>query len=324
MLGIEELREIIETHIQQLKLNNPPAELYDPISYTLNSDGKRIRPVLTLLACQMFSEKIDDAILPALGFEVFHNFTLLHDDIMDNARVRRGLPTVHVKWNANTAILSGDAMMVEAYKLISKTPAYCLSQVLEVFSETASGVCEGQMFDMQFEERADVTEKEYLEMIRLKTSVLLAASLKAGALIGGSSIKNANLLYEFGINLGLAFQLKDDWLDVYSDPKVFGKKTGGDIVKNKKTYLLIKALENAEGENKETLQNWIEKKDFTEKDKIKSVKSIYNKLNISELTQNKAADLSKNAFDSLSKVTVAKAKKNELIALGKYLLDRNK
>ena len=324
MKGIEDLRDIIEKHIRQLELSNPPAELYEPISYTLNSNGKRIRPVLTLLACQMFSEKIDDAILPALGFEVFHNFTLLHDDIMDNAPVRRGLPTVHEKWNANTAILSGDAMMVEAYKLICKAPDRSLRDVLAVFSETAVGVCEGQMFDMQFEERADVLEEEYLEMIRLKTSVLLAGALKAGALIGGASQKQANLLYEFGINLGLAFQLKDDWLDVYSDPKVFGKKTGGDIVENKKTYLLIKALEKAEGDIVSDLKRLIDIEEFVEEEKIESVKGIYNKLGIGELTQQKVQEYIKKAFSCLKQVDIPDRKKDSLIELGEYLLSRDK
>lgn len=324
MLGIEKLKGVIETEIQRLEFNEEPAELFDPISYTLNSDGKRIRPVLALLACQMFSEKFDDAIFPALGLEVFHNFTLLHDDIMDNAPVRRGLPTVHEKWNSNTAILSGDAMMVEAYKLVCKAPDFCLREVLSVFSETALGVCEGQMFDMQFEERSTVSEVEYLEMIRLKTSVLLAGSLKVGALIGGASQANANLLYDFGINLGLAFQLKDDWLDVYSDPKVFGKKTGGDIVENKKTYLLIKALEKADGTNKKSLLQWLEQKEFDEVEKIESVKKIYKELGVGDLTQLKVVELSNIAFECLKNVDVLDEKKKELIQLGKYLLGRDK
>jgi geranylgeranyl diphosphate synthase type II len=324
MQGIEKLREIIEKYIQQLDFKKQPVELYEPISYTLSSDGKRIRPVLTLLACHMFSEKIKDAVFPALGLEVFHNFTLLHDDIMDNAPVRRGLPTVHEKWNASTAILSGDAMMIEAYKLVCKAPDSCLRRVLDVFSDTALGVCEGQMYDMQFESKLEVTEEEYLEMIKLKTSVLLAACLKIGALIGEASKENANLLYEFGINLGLAFQLMDDWLDVYSDPKVFGKKTGGDIVGNKKTYLLIKALENADKENKSKLLDWIDRANFDETEKIESVKKIYNELGIGELAIAKAKDYSKIAFRCLEEVDAPNEKKKVLIELGEYLLGRNK
>lgn len=324
MIGIEKLREIIELNIEQLELNNPPAELYNPISYTLNSHGKRIRPLLTMLACEMFSESIDEAILPALGLEVFHNFTLLHDDIMDNATVRRGLPTVHEKWNANTAILSGDAMMIEAYKLVSMSPSSCLSSVLNVFSDTASGVCEGQMYDMQFEDRNSVTEAEYIKMIGLKTSVLLAASLKIGAIVGGASEKDADLLYQVGMNVGLAFQLKDDWLDVYSDPKVFGKKTGGDIIENKKTYLLINALQRAEGDNKVSLTQWIDKKKFDEDEKISAIKKIYNELEIGDLTLAKASEYSEIAYSSLDKVEVSDDKKKQLIEFIRYLLGRDK
>ncbi len=324
MIGIEELKETIEKHIRQLEFKNPPAELYNPIKYTINSNGKRIRPVLTLLVCQMFCKKIDKAISPALGLEVFHNFTLLHDDIMDNAPVRRGLPTVHEKWDANTAILSGDTMMIEAYKLISMAPDYCLRSTLEVFSKTASQVCEGQMFDMQFEKKNNVSEAEYIEMIRLKTSVLLAASLKIGAIIAKAPQKQADLLYEFGINLGLAFQLKDDWLDVYSDPKKFGKKTGGDIVENKKTYLLIKAFEKADNNNKKHLISWINKTEFKEAEKIASVKNIYNELNISEITLKKAEYYSQKAFDCLRKVDAPNRQKQQLTELTKYLLGREK
>ncbi len=324
MQGIETLRKLIEEKIQQLHFKKEPAELYDPISYTLQSNGKRIRPVLTLLACQMFSENIDDAVLPAIGLETFHNFTLLHDDIMDNAPMRRGLPTVHEKWSANTAILSGDAMMVEAYKLVYKAPDFCLREVLNVFSDTALGVCEGQMYDMQFESRESVSEAEYVEMIKLKTSVLLAACLKTGALIGGATKKDADYLYDFGINLGLAFQLKDDWLDVYSDPNVFGKKTGGDIVENKKTYLLIKALEKANKEQMETLRFWMQKKEFIEAEKIEAIKNIYYDLDIGNLTLKKASEYSKMAFNCLDKVNVSDDKKINLIELGENLLERIK
>lgn len=324
MHGIEKLTEIVEANIGQMEFKNPPSELYQPISYTLNSNGKRIRPVLALMACQMFSEKIDDAILPAIGLEVFHNFTLLHDDIMDNAPVRRGLPTVHEKWNANTAILSGDAMMIEAMRLMYQTPDRCLRNVLDTFTETALGVCEGQMYDMQFELRSGVTETEYLEMIRLKTSVLLAGSLKIGAIIGGASNTDAQLLYDFGLNLGLAFQLMDDWLDVYSDPKVFGKKTGGDIVVNKKTYLLIKALEKADGNIKQELNQWLSKNGVDETEKIASVTAIFDTLGIGEITLQKAADYSYIAFDCLTRVNLPDNKKQSLKTLGNSLLNRNK
>lgn len=324
MQQIEQLRNIVEEAIGKLKFENPPAALYEPISYILNTKGKRIRPVLTLMACQMFSDKIEDAIPAALGLEVFHNFTLLHDDLMDNASVRRGYETVHVKWNANTAILSGDAMMVEAYKLVCKSPKETLSEVLDLFTETGSGVCEGQMMDMQFENRNNVTEKEYIEMIRLKTSVLLAASLKTGAILGGADKTDAANMYNFGVNLGISFQLIDDWLDVFSDPKIFGKKNGGDIVKNKKTFLLIHALEKARGEDKTTLERWINKREFNEQEKIASVKEIYQKLHIGDLTLKKAQEYSKMAFDAFDKVSVATERKMALKKLGESLLSRIK
>jgi len=324
MQSSEELLEIIDKYIKQLELQNPPAELYNPISYTLNTKGKRIRPLLTLLACQMFSENIEPAIYPALGLEVFHNFTLLHDDIMDNASIRRGLPTVHKKWSTNTAILSGDAMMIESYKLISLSPNNKLQDVLNVFSKTALGVCEGQMYDMQFEDRLDVSEEEYLKMIELKTSVLLAGSLKIGALIGGASQKDADLLYEAGINVGLAFQLKDDWLDVYSNPKVFGKKIGGDIVTNKKTYLLINALQKADIDNKNKLIQLIGNKHFNEDEKILSVKNIYNRLNIGDLTLQKAKEYSNKAYKNLESIKIEEKLKRELTELIKRLLERDK
>jgi geranylgeranyl diphosphate synthase, type II len=324
MQGVEGLRVIVEERIQSISFKRPPAELYQPITYTLQSSGKRIRPILTLIACQMFSEKFDIAIDPALGFEVFHNFTLLHDDIMDNAPVRRGMPTVHQKWNTNTAILSGDAMVIEAYKLVCKTPANCLGPVLELFSDTALAVCEGQMMDMQFESRDKVSEPEYMEMIRLKTAELLAASLKAGAIIGGATDTDAQRLYLFGINLGLAFQLKDDWLDTFGNSKEFGKKIGGDIVENKKTYLFVKAFELANEDEKKEMILWLQKKSFIEAEKIASVKQIFEKLNVDKITQKKVEEYSEKAFGQLKELKVEKDKKVILESLGQELLGRIK
>jgi geranylgeranyl diphosphate synthase type II len=324
MQGVEWLRAVLEERIQSISFERPPAELYNPITYTLQGNGKRIRPILTLIACQMFSEKFDDAIDAAIGFEVFHNFTLLHDDIMDNAPVRRGMPTVHKKWNANTAILSGDAMMIEAYKFFCRTPASSLGLVLDLFSDTALAVCEGQMLDMQFETQEQVSESDYLEMIRLKTAVLLAASLKTGAIIGGASDADAKRLYMFGINLGLAFQLKDDWLDTFGNAQNFGKKIGGDIVENKKTYLLIKALEQASGDEKKELTSWLQKKEFSESEKIASVKQVFEKLKIDEITQNKVEEYSDKAFEYLKEVEVSKDRKVILELLGQELLGRIK
>ncbi len=324
MQGTESLRAVVEERISKLDYTIQPVNLYEPISYTLNNKGKRIRPILTLLACNMFSDKIEDAVNPAVGLEVFHNFTLLHDDIMDDAPVRRGEPTVHIKWNANTAILSGDTMMIEAYKLVYQAPDYCLRSVLELFSNVAVGVCEGQMYDMEFENRNDVTEQEYIKMITLKTSVLIAGALKIGALIGKANTEDAENIYHFGLNLGIAFQLLDDWLDVYSDPKVFGKKTGGDIVANKKTYMLISALANAKNKQLAELNGLLSKETFNEKEKITAVKNIYNNLNTGELTMNKAKEYSSKAFEYLNKIKVSEDKKQTLHDLGESLLNRIK
>lgn len=324
MQRVKEIQELVEQRISELNFDKQPANLYQPIVYILGNAGKRIRPVLTILACELFSGKAEDAIYAALGLEVFHNFTLLHDDIMDNAPVRRGLPTVHEKWNANVAILSGDAMMVEAYNLMTRVPDKNLRQVLQVFSDIALGVCEGQQYDMDFESRKQVSESEYIEMIRLKTSVLLAACLKTGAIIGGASLEDAEHLYEFGLNIGLAFQLKDDWLDVYGDAAVFGKKTGGDIVENKKTYMLIKALELAGVNEKAELDNWLSITDGNEKDKIAGVTAIYNRLNINKLALDKANSYAALAFNELEKVNASDDKKEVLRNLGKYLIEREK
>ncbi len=322
--NIEELSIEIERNITRINWGKQPEELYKPIEYILGSAGKRIRPLLTLMACNMFSDNIENAISPAIGIEMFHNFTLLHDDLMDDAPVRRGNETVHLKWNANTAILSGDAMMVEAYRFICESPNQYLKSILAIFNETALGVCEGQMLDMQFENRNNVSEDEYIEMIRLKTSVLIAASLQIGAIIGGASESNAKLLYDFGINLGLAFQLLDDWLDTFSNPEVFGKRTGGDIVENKKTFLLINALKLADNKQKTELQSWIAKTNFNEEEKINAIKSIYEKLKIGEIALLKAEEFSVKAFDCLNKIDVPESRKKLLLELGKNLLKRDK
>ncbi len=324
MHSIEDLGSLIEESVEQLNWQKQPAGLYEPIAYILSSQGKRIRPLLSLMACNMFSDNVEPALAPALALEVFHNFTLLHDDLMDEAPVRRGKESVHLKWNANTAILSGDAMMVEAFRLCCKAPEKVLKQTLDIFNNTAIEVCEGQMYDMEFENRMDVTEDEYLEMIRLKTSVLIAAALQMGALAGGASLEDAALLYDFGIHVGLSFQLLDDWLDTYSDPEVFGKRTGGDIVENKKTFLLIQALKSADQEQKKVLNHWLAKESFQETEKIEAVKAVYNKVGVGELTLKKAAEFSEKAFESLAKVSLKEDKKEQLKELVKKLLNRNK
>ncbi len=322
MFSTSELTQRIETRLAKLSFNRPPAALYEPIAYSLQNGGKRIRPLLTLMACNMFSDTIDNALNPALGLEVFHNFTLLHDDLMDNAPLRRNQPTVHVKWGANTAILSGDAMMMEANKLICEAPATVLNPVLRLFNQTAIEVCEGQMFDMQFESFASVTEAEYLEMIRLKTAVLIGASLQMGALIGGANSTNASLMYQYGINLGLSFQLLDDWLDTFGDEQTFGKKIGGDIACNKKTFLLVKAFELASGNQKIELQQWLNTP--MSDAKLQGVKELYNNLNIGELSLAKADAFWQKAQANLADIQVEASRKQALADIGAQLLKRTK
>ena len=305
MLSFKEIQEKIEREIGQLEFDCPPKSLYEPITYILSLGGKRIRPALVLMAYNLYREDVEKAIRPAIGLEVFHNFTLLHDDLMDQADKRRNKPTVHKVWNANTAILSGDAMLIAAYQLIGETAPEHLKEVLDLFTRTALEICGGQQYDMEFESRMDVTEEEYLEMIRLKTAVLLACSLKTGAILGGASREDAENLYRFGINIGLAFQLQDDLLDVYGDTKTFGKNIGGDILCNKKTFLLINALRRAEGEQKVQLEHWIARKDFDAAEKIAAVTNIYNVLGLKELSEAKMQTYYAEGMKNLAALSVS-------------------
>lgn len=323
MKTFNEILTTIDAELEKLDWSKQPQGLYEPIAYILSLGGKRVRPALTLMACEIFKDDISEAIAPALGIEVFHNFTLLHDDIMDKAPIRRSKETVHVKWNENTAILSGDVMQIEAYKLITKAPNDVLRQVLDLFSTTATEICEGQQYDMEFESRENVDADEYLEMIRLKTAVLLGCSLKIGALIGGASDKNADLLYKFGINIGLAFQLKDDLLDVYGDEKTFGKKTGGDILCNKKTYMLINALKEAKDADRKELLQWLNISDGREEDKINAVKSLYDRLKVKSICEDKMTSFYSMAVANLDKLDVLDIKKQELRKLALKLMSRN-
>jgi geranylgeranyl diphosphate synthase, type II len=282
MKSQQEIIRIVQEELASTNWLSEPIALYDPIAYTMSMGGKHIRSAITLMACNVYSENIQAAIKPAIGLEVFHNFTLLHDDIMDKADTRRGKPTVHVKWNDNAAILSGDAMLIKAYQLIAQCPKELLADVLAVFSQTAIEVCEGQQYDMNFENQDSVSEEEYLEMIRLKTAVLLAASLKIGAIIGGATAQQANALYDFGIHIGIAFQLQDDLLDVYGDPIVFGKKIGGDISCNKKTFLLIRALHNATPTQRKDLLHWIAQNPMDKTEKIAQVTTLYNETGVKQ------------------------------------------
>jgi len=324
MYQIIELQEKINNSILESKIGREPITLYEPINYTLSLGGKRIRPVLVLMSCNLFSEKIDQAIDAAIGLEIFHNFTLLHDDIMDKADVRRGMPTVHKKWNENTAILSGDAMFIKAYDFFLKCKSPKLHEVLSVFNNTALEVCEGQQYDMEFENRDHVSETEYIRMIELKTSVLLAAALKIGAIIGGANNSDAELLYEFGRNIGLAFQLQDDLLDVYGNTEVFGKIIGGDIVANKKTFLLIKAKELAKNNEREILEKYLNDKNCLREEKVKAITSVYNTINIKNVTQNKIQEYHSKALEFLNKVSVSDERKIELKKLTEKLIQREK
>lgn len=305
MLSFKEIQEKIEREIGRLEFDCPPKSLYEPITYILSLGGKRIRPALVLMAYNLYREDVEKAIRPAIGLEVFHNFTLLHDDLMDQADKRRNKPTVHKVWNANTAILSGDAMLIAAYQLIGETAPEHLKEVLDLFTRTALEICGGQQYDMEFESRMDVSEEEYLEMIRLKTAVLLACSLKTGAILGGASREDAENLYRFGINIGLAFQLQDDLLDVYGDTKTFGKNIGGDILCNKKTFLLINALRRAEGEQKVQLEHWIARKDFDAAEKIAAVTNIYNVLGLKELSEAKMQTYYAEGMKNLAALSVS-------------------
>jgi geranylgeranyl diphosphate synthase type II len=323
MKTFDEIQGIITSELEKINWNKEPKALYEPIGYVLSMGGKRIRPALALMACNLFSEDVRPAIPTALGLEIFHNFTLLHDDIMDRAEIRRGQPTVHKKWNDNTAILSGDVMQIASYQFVAKTPAFCLKPVLDLFSQTAAEICEGQQYDVDFESRNDVKAEEYIEMIRLKTAVLLGCALKCGALIGGAGNEDAQYLYDFGINIGLAFQLKDDLLDVYGDEVTFGKKIGGDILCNKKTFMLIHARELATGYDAVGLEYWLHISDEKlSKDKIKSLTSLFTKLGVNTICEDKMHNFYTKAIAILEKVNVLENNKQELRNLARKLMFR--
>ncbi len=323
MRSFNEITELVSSEIAKIKWDKKPIGLYEPIGYSMEAGGKRIRPALALMACNLFTDELEPVIAPALGVEIFHNFTLLHDDIMDKADLRRGRATVHKKWDENTAILSGDAMQIAAYQLVAETPPAQLKAVLDLFSSTAIEVCEGQQHDVDFETRSTVDADEYLEMIRLKTAVLLACSLKIGALIGGATPNDADEIYDFGINLGLAFQLKDDLLDVYGDEATFGKKIGGDILCNKKTYLLIHALQLAKDENYTKLVTFLEKEYSEPQDKINDVTEMYNVLGVKKICEDKMVSYFEMAIANLNNIQVNSYKKQELRKLAEKLLSRN-
>ena len=322
MFTASQLLEKVNAYINSLAYARHPLGLYEPIQYALSLGGKRIRPVLMLMAYNLYHEEVDAILSQAAGIETYHNYTLLHDDLMDKADLRRGKPTVHKVWNDNAAILSGDAMLVLAYQLMAEGCGDHLHEVIQLFSNTAMEICEGQQLDMEFETRMDVTEEEYLEMIRLKTSVLLACSLKIGAMMADASAKDAQALYDFGMNLGVAFQLKDDLLDVYGDTDKFGKNIGGDILSNKKTYLLIQALRHADETQRQALNHWIEAEAFNPQEKIAGVTALYNKIGVRALCEEKIAHYTSVAEQNLTAVNLPEARKSELAALMRKLMYR--
>jgi geranylgeranyl diphosphate synthase type II len=323
MYTLLEAQNLVEKHIQTLSIPDTPPELYEPVRYILSIGGKRIRPALVILACDMFDGDVASALIPAVAIEIFHNFTLLHDDIMDRSERRRGSPTVHVKYNENVAILSGDVMSILASRLMNQAPGVVLNVVHEVFTKTAMQVCEGQQMDMNFEEVLSVSEEEYLTMTELKTAVLIAASLKIGAILGGSSQRDAEDLYEFGKNLGIAFQLQDDLLDTFGDPAVMGKKRGTDIVDNKKTFLVIQALEAASPTQKEELIGWLKEKNFNPKEKIEAITAIFDALGVKELTENRIRSYYQHALTNLENLNRPEEGKTELNNFASFLMNRN-
>lgn len=318
----DEMLNLINEKISSVTNQSEPRHLYEPIEYVLSLGGKRIRPILMMLAYNMYKEKVEEIITPACAIETYHNYTLLHDDLMDDADLRRGHATVHKRWDANTAILSGDSMLVLAYQLMAQCRVDKLKEVIDLFTKTALQIGEGQQYDMDFEHRNDVTETEYIEMIRLKTSVLLACALKIGAILGGASKEDAENLYRFGEQIGLAFQLQDDYLDVYGDTKVFGKAIGGDIINNKKTYMLINAFNLANAEQRSELEYWLQLKDFDKQQKIKAVTSLYNAIGIDKLAQNKITYYFEESKKYLEAVQLPNEKKQELLKYAHKMMKR--
>lgn len=324
MYSVRELLEITESELASLAYPVSPDGLYAPMRYALEGGGKRIRPVLVLMGCNLFRESVTAARPAALAVEVFHNFTLLHDDIMDGSDTRRGKPSVYKKWNENTAILSGDMMLIYAYRLLSRCEESLVPRLLEAFNEIALGVCEGQQYDMEFETREDVSVDEYLEMIRLKTAVLLGGALQLGAICGGASAEQTEMLYRFGINIGLAFQLQDDLLDTYGDPAILGKPVGEDILAGKKNFLLSQALALTDERERNELLTLLRNQDMPAADKIAAVKSIYDRLGLKKLTERHIENYFSNAFHTLEVLDIDPERLKPLRELASGLLNRQK
>lgn len=325
MLNLNEIGQLVEKTLFTLELEKEPKELYDPIAYILSIGGKRIRPKMCLAAHSLFSSKVDrDVLYPAIALDVFHAFTLIHDDIMDKADMRRGQLTIHKKWNDNIAILSGDVMSIQAYEYMAYAPKEVLPEVMKVFTQTAIQVCEGQQFDMNFEDCPIITMDEYLKMIGLKTAVLIACSAKIGALIGGASEEEAQALYDFGYQLGIAFQITDDYLDVYADPNVFGKNIGGDITNNKKSWLLVKTMKEAVGEDKDELNAILALSEKQAEEKIARMKALYNKLDIAAAAEKEIDKYYSSALASLAKVEMDDDKRGMMEEFAHQIVKRQK
>lgn len=322
MYTLDQLRALLKEEFDRKEYMAEPHTLFEPLQYILEDGGKRIRPLLALMAYNMYRDDVEKALKPAVGIEIFHNYTLLHDDVMDDADLRRGRPTVHKKWDSNVAILSGDAAAITAYRYIEHCEDQYLRKAIDGFNQVAMDVCKGQQYDMEFEKRNDVTEEEYLNMIYLKTAVLIAGSLKHGALIAGAPEEEYKALYDFGGHLGMVFQLQDDFLDVYGDVKVFGKNIGGDIVENKKTYLLVKAMEVARGEDREELFSWINRKDAVPAEKIKAVTALYNKLGIPELVRQKTEEYLEKSREAMEVVKMPGERKECFYDMIRFIQER--
>lgn len=322
MKTADEILKMVNEFLDHLSYDRKPESLYEPIKYVLSMGGKRIRPTLMLLAYNLYKENPEDILMNACALETYHNYTLLHDDLMDNADMRRGHLTVHKKWNNNTAILSGDSMLVLAFRRMMQCDTKHLKDILDLFTVTALEIGEGQQYDMEFETRNDVKEEEYIEMIRLKTSVLLACALKIGAILADASAEDADNLYKFGEQIGLAFQLQDDYLDVYGDSKVFGKEIGGDITSNKKTYMLINAFNKANDAQRKELTRWVSARDFDRNEKVDAVTRLYNEIGIDQLAQDKIAYYFAQSKKFLDAVNVPEEKKEELRKYAQKMMKR--
>ncbi len=324
MYTYEELYRLFSSHLEEQSFSNNPKELYEPIVYSISQCGKRLRPISTLMACDMFGGDIEKALPQALAIELLHNFTLIHDDLMDQSPIRHGKETVYKKWDAKMAILAGDALFVLAYNYTLRAEVQKLPAILKIFNKTALQACEGQQLDLNFEQRKNVSLDDYLEMIRLKTAVLFGASLKLGALVAGASEENRQLIYDFGINVGMGFQLKDDLLDLYGDENIFGKRTGQDILENKKTFLFLKALATADPKTRDILMDYFHEKKLSSEEKIRTFKEIFDDLDIEKLANDAISEYLDKGMKKLNEIALPEERKQPLRLLTQSMMSREK